>query len=50
MKFSVHGLFSFEFSLAIPHFWKRQPAGIATDYELKQLGVSSFFLNASAAS
>ncbi len=42
MKFSVHGLFSFEFSLAIPHFWKREPAGIATDYELERFFIAGF--------
>jgi len=42
MKFSIHGLFSFEFSLAIPHFWKRKPAGIAADYELERFFIAGF--------
>jgi len=42
MKFSIRGLFSFEFSLAIPRFWKQQPAGIGADYELERFFIAGF--------
>ncbi len=42
MKFSIRGLFSFEFSLAIPHFWKHEPAAIAADYELERFFIAGF--------
>ena len=42
MKFSIRGRFAFEFSLAIPYFWKRQPARIAADYELERFFIAGF--------
>jgi len=42
MKFSIRGLFSFEFSLAIPRFWKQEPARIAADYELERFFIAGF--------
>src|SRR5208337_1673717 len=42
MKFSIRRLFAFEFSLAIPHFWKQKPAGIAADYELERFFITGF--------
>ena len=42
MKFAIRGLFFFEFSLVIPHFWKREPAGIAADYELERFFIAGF--------
>jgi hypothetical protein len=42
MKFSIRGLFAFEFSLAIPQFWKKKPAGIAADYELERFFLAGF--------
>jgi len=42
MKFTIRGLFSFDFSLAIPRFWKQQPAGISADYELDRFFIPGF--------
>jgi|GEM_PF-115554 len=42
MKFSIRGLFSFEFSLAIPHFWRQDRARIAADYELERFFIAGF--------
>jgi len=42
MKFSIRGLFAFEFSLAIPRFWRREPAGIKADYELERFFIAGF--------
>ena len=42
MKFSIRRRFAFEFSLAIPYFWKRQPARIAADYELERFFIAGF--------
>jgi hypothetical protein len=42
MKFSIRGLFAFQFSFAIPHFWKKGPAGIAADYELERFFIAGF--------
>jgi hypothetical protein len=42
MRFSIRGLFSFEFSLAIPNFWKREPAEIVADYELERFFIAGF--------
>jgi HIRAN domain-containing protein len=42
MKFSIRGLFAFEFSLAIPHFWQREPTGTAADYELERFFIAGF--------
>ncbi len=42
MKFSIRGLFAFEFSVTIPRFWKREPAGVAADYELERFHIAGF--------
>ena len=44
MKFSIRGLFSFEFSLAVPHFWKQKPEPSGTDheYELERFFIAGF--------
>ena len=42
MKFSIRGLFAFEFSLTIPQFWKKKTPGIAADYELERFMIAGF--------
>ena len=42
MKFSIRGLFAFQFTLAISHFWKKEPVGITSDYELERFYIAGF--------
>ena len=42
MKFSIRGLFAFEFSLSLPSFWKRKPVEGAGDFELDRFFIAGF--------
>ncbi|MGC8639390.1 MAG: HIRAN domain-containing protein [Isosphaeraceae bacterium] len=42
MKFSIRGLFAFEFTLSLPNFWKRKPAAGAAHYELDRFFIAGF--------
>ena len=42
MKFSIRGLFAFEFTLSVPAFWKRRPVEAAADYKLERFFIAGF--------
>jgi hypothetical protein len=42
VRFSIRGPFRFELSLAIPHFWKKQPPALTADYELERCFIAGF--------